>query len=221
MRGWWAMPLLVGCGGPKCPEYTGIREAGQYWDWQHHAEFTEETGVTGTYRVTVASLERAEDGDGFDVLLHTDGSSEAPDLGSADYTVDVEMVCDDQGAWMVSSEWSGDVVSAFGTFPVTLTKSLTSYDLMVVWDAALASTWASSPIGTTEDPQNGEQPFEDHITRTLIASANVTVPAGEFDALEMETVSEVDGTTSIYTVDGVGTIRDDVGELVEYGLLDE
>ena len=207
---------LCACNKLECPEYSGLHDAGDEWDWQHTAAWTEANGgTTGTWTIMLDALDLDEAGDVIEVVVTAVGIDNTPDTATTHWSTDVRLQCDAGGLWLKSAGWTGEIASPVGTFPVALLKELTSYDLVMLPEMEVGTTWAADVEGTTTDPQNGEQPYAETITRTVTASS-VVVPAGSYDAL---TVTG-DGTDGLVTtsriVSGLGTVSDDVGELVAY-----
>lgn len=209
---------LGACNKLDCPEYAGLHDAGEEWDWQHTAAWTEaNNGTTGAWTVTLDAKDENETGDAIDLAVTAVGVDETPDLATTHWSTDVRFQCDASGLWLTSASWTGEIVSPAGTFPVTLLKELTAYDLVLIPELEPGTTWTTEVEGTLEDPQNGEQPYRDTLVRTATDAPGVVVPAGTFDALTISTVGEGDAEPLTSTVaPDVGSVLDDVGELVAH-----
>lgn len=209
-----ALPL-VACNKLECPEYSGLHAAGDEWDWQHTAAWSEANGgTTGTWTVTLEAVDLNEAGDTIDVVATAVGVDETPDLAQTRWSTDVRFQCDATGLWLTAASWTGEIATPVGTFPVTLLKELTKADLVMTADLAPGATWTSDVEGTTTDPENGEQPYAEAIVRTAADAPGTVVPAGTFDALTVTAEGDTSGTTYSTLAVGIGNVTDDVGELV-------
>ncbi len=212
-----ALLPLCACNKVECPEYAGLHEAGEEWDWQHTAAWTEaNSGTTGTWTVTLDAIDLNEAGDALDIVASAVGLDETPGLANTHWSTDVRLQCDASGLWLKSGSWTGEIATPVGTYPVTLLRDLTAYDLVMIPEPEPGSTWTTTVEGTVSDPQNGEQPYTETFVRTVTDAPGIVVPAGTFEALKVTTVGDGGGTATSTAAPDVGSVVDDLGELVAY-----
>jgi len=154
------------------------------------------------------------DGDGVEVLLVVDGSSQSESWESYIYQTTSIYRCDSQGAWLLSSATESTLVQQ-GITVENQAETVYTDSFIMPREIALGDHWLSVFSGTTTTSA-GTQSHSYVIESEITATDTVTVGAGSYSALVVSETFE-DGRRSDYRVaDGPGFLLSEEYELVGY-----
>ncbi len=193
-----------------CGDWSGIAGVGTTWEYSFS-----DASVSGSFVTTVSSLDSATGDLVMDSLY--DGTT-----SSYSYTSSTtgNYRCDGDGMWMldVSTTYK---VTAGGSDSSGWTRI--TYDAPVLLfprDAAVGDAWTVDATGTIESSTADPMTFSTTTTYEVASEETVSVPAGSFDTLRLDSsTEEVSGpptTASSWIALDVGTVKTDTTELVSY-----
>lgn len=188
--------------GGVCGAYSGVAGVGTRWEFNYQ----DGQGGGGDYFIEVTSI----DGDRVEQLSSLSATS-------ADYSYSSETTsqyrCDDEGMFILSSKTDYMSVVAGQSYSGWTESTFTGAALILPRQLEVGLTWVSDQSYTYVDSSGSSDSFDVTFNFEVSAEEDVTVPAGTYTALRVESDGAEHG--SHYTK-GVGFIRSSYFELVRY-----
>jgi len=197
----------------RCPVWASISPVGSQRTFETTDSYETSTGVTAQFTSEIVSMTATAAG--LDVLLEVEGSMESDNWQSYSYQTTSHYLCDDAGAWLVTSETHATVVTDVQTVE-SLTETVYTDALIMPRLIELGDTWQGIFAGTTTDSTGNTSSHSVTIDSEVTATDTVSVGAGSFSALVISEHFD-DGSQSEYRVaEGPGFLLSETYELMDY-----
>lgn len=188
--------------GGVCGAYSGVAGVGTRWEFNYQ----DGQGGGGDYLIEVTSI----DGDRVEQVSSLS-------MTSADFSYSSETTsqyrCDGEGMFILSSTTDYTSVVAGQSYSGWTESTFTGAALILPRQLEVGLTWVSDQSYTYVDSSGSSDSFDVTFNFEVSAEEDVTVPAGTYTALRVESDGAEHG--SHYTK-GVGFIRSSYFELVRY-----
>ena len=220
----WTHPLLVACqdatdetgfsySTDDCPVWASISPESSIRSFASTEDYERGTGVTTEFVSQVESMTVSDSGR--DVRLVVDGISESDSWDSHSYQTISHYRCDAIGAWLLSSQTEMEtVIDGMSVSQITETIYFDAFIMPPIIE--LGDSWQSVFTGETTDSAGTISEHRTVIDSTVTAVENLTVGAGQFDALVIEERFEDDRRSAYRVAAGPGFLLSDDYELMDY-----
>lgn len=194
-------------GGGACPDLLPLDDIGAVKVY----EYVDGATVSGGYTVTWTGPETRE---GETVYGARTEMAYSGDGFEAEYDTRSWYRCDGDGAWLLAQDSEGVTVTSAGETPTSSTTTYTTPPLVMIPDAGVGDTWTYSYEAVTVDHTGYKSTYGEEYGLAVVERADVTVPAGTYDALLVDYEGGGGGYATWYAA-GVGAVANDYVELVD------
>ncbi|RME25894.1 MAG: hypothetical protein D6798_07855 [Deltaproteobacteria bacterium] len=196
--------------GP-CGPWTAIWQVDARWTWQIDEAYTKQTEISGAW---LAEVDKTETFDGVKVYVYReDISLNVPGHERWDDQFEYRFICDERGVSLLQWEALYDHSTASREDQGFWSAEFTEAQLLWPYDIQVGDTWGfdQSFYFTTS---GGETTRPLTVTMSAVDETTVTVPAGTFDVLKIESTWSSDPrhdfeewSTTSYIARNVGEVK--------------
>lgn len=186
-----------------CGPYSGASGSGTTWDYS----YDDGLGSVGIVNVKVLRV--------YGELVLQQEVRTTGAMRTVDETIKVSPICDDAGLWTDYIETTYEITENGEQTAGTSVVSYTAPLLLLPRQRIVGTSWVVRVTGEQRDSNTGVTTLDYPLRTTIAAEEDLTVEAGTFSTLRVETETQ-GAVTHTWLAEGVGIVATDTMRLTEY-----